>query len=83
MVLKLGVEHSISIHAPREGSDRRHSGSGLQRGISIHAPREGSDQGRAARYPELAISIHAPREGSDLFFRFQAADERHFNPRSP
>ena len=35
---------SISIHAPREGSDRRER-AGLRRGpdISIHAPREGSD----------------------------------------
>ena len=56
----------ISIHAPREGSDKgavtmTHE----ELLISIHAPREGSDleylpPGRAA-----SISIHAPREGSD------------------
>ena len=60
---------SISIHAPREGSDL--SDSGLQLGlpglISIHAPREGSDC-RPTRTGMgcLEISIHARREGSDL-----------------
>ena len=34
----------ISIHAPREGSDRRGSVKSTVKGsISIHAPREGSD----------------------------------------
>ena len=57
----------ISIHAPREGSDRRaclhlvdvHL-------ISIHAPREGSDYRSSHWGPRSSmISIHAPREGSD------------------
>ena len=41
----------ISIHAPREGSDFRRSGSttGTMR-ISIHAPREGSDSETAQRH---------------------------------
>ena len=34
---------SISIHAPREGSDRHGPRPGLVEVISIHAPREGSD----------------------------------------
>ena len=33
----------ISIHAPREGSDRRGQRRGPKLQISIHAPREGSD----------------------------------------
>ena len=33
----------ISIHAPREGSDRIERQTELYWGISIHAPREGSD----------------------------------------
>ena len=34
----------ISIHAPREGSDRqRRKAAGHLHRISIHAPREGSD----------------------------------------
>ena len=39
---------SISIHAPREGSDNRDTGHGIGRSISIHAPREGSDCGNAS-----------------------------------
>ena len=36
--------HAISIHAPREGSDRMCSSRRIWRSIiSIHAPREGSD----------------------------------------
>ena len=56
----------ISIHAPREGSDRWSRNSGGQCQISIHAPREGSD-GPPAGPPAgmQTISIHAPREGSD------------------
>ena len=34
---------SISIHAPREGSDRSLHGSDCRLCISIHTPREGSD----------------------------------------
>ena len=33
----------ISIHAPREGSDRRNRRRAEKLSISIHAPREGSD----------------------------------------
>ena len=55
----------ISIHAPREGSDRRAAGPCLDTIISIHAPREGSDQARNTQSPKRPISIHAPREGSD------------------
>ena len=59
--------YSISIHAPREGSDPGTNGYWLiYDPISIHAPREGSDQTDLS-YEELlqVISIHAPREGSD------------------
>ena len=34
---------TISIHAPREGGDRRVFSGPLEAGISIHAPREGGD----------------------------------------
>ena len=34
---------AISIHAPREGSDRDTGGAAGAQEISIHAPREGSD----------------------------------------
>ena len=35
---------SISIHAPREGSDYNIMTSQREKFISIHAPREGSDE---------------------------------------
>ena len=42
----------ISIHAPREGCDRRrHRLCGSSRVISIHAPREGCD------FPDLAHNV--------------------------
>ena len=57
---------SISIHAPREGSDPQGGClSGPRERISIHAPREGSDGFPGHRAPGRLISIHAPREGSD------------------
>ena len=56
----------ISIHAPREGSDRCGRTGRPDRPISIHAPREGSDARHLDdRQGRKMISIHAPREGSD------------------
>ncbi len=56
---------SISIHAPRTGSDLIAFLVQLPASISIHAPRTGSD----SRFPDKRrcsrISIHAPRTGSD------------------
>ena len=40
----LTTTHSISIHAPREGSDKVLSDNPGLVNISIHAPREGSDE---------------------------------------
>ena len=58
---------SISIHAPRVGSDYRNgAGDPRREKISIHAPRVGSD---IEPFPIplhwTRISIHAPRVGSD------------------
>ena len=67
MPLKNGQDgKSISIHAPREGSDQV-GGRVLVQSIviSIHAPREGSDPLFLPHHRHPAISIHAPREGSD------------------
>ena len=65
-----GADQSISIHAPREGSDARTGGNRTRsHGISIHAPREGSDQDKKGKWFFVLISIHAPREGSDLRLR--------------
>ena len=57
---------SISIHAPRTGSDGSVGGSRVAYvSISIHAPRTGSDGQRRGNTSVLLISIHAPRTGSD------------------
>ena len=56
---------SISIHAPREGSDVNPGWVIISGPISIHAPREGSDEVLQGAGVHLDISIHAPREGSD------------------
>ena len=56
----------ISIHAPREGSDRHDIAVFVHLKISIHAPREGSDMSARQLVDKFGeISIHAPREGSD------------------
>ena len=39
------IDHAISIHAPRVGSDEKDYSDNHRRFISIHAPRVGSDVG--------------------------------------
>ena len=57
---------SISIHAPRVGSDLANRRFVSYGGISIHAPRVGSDLGLTTpKQIRFLISIHAPRVGSD------------------
>ena len=64
---------SISIHAPRAGSDDNWRGGLTWVGISIHAPRAGSDGERLPLpLPVKGISIHAPRAGSDKSASFCA-----------
>ena len=65
---------SISIHAPRGGSDpsRTSTASGIL--ISIHAPRGGSDHRSGEVAAALQISIHAPRGGSDAQVEHCLAD---------
>ena len=55
----------ISIHAPRERSDRLCRFNGQNQRISIHAPRERSDEMANLSHHLSQISIHAPRERSD------------------
>ena len=59
---------SISIHAPRGGSDFGNVALRIcPREISIHAPRGGSDRSFFRQAHNLQhISIHAPRGGSDI-----------------
>ena len=57
---------TISIHAPRAGSDASSTGGSYSNNISIHAPRAGSDPFLGCRNAlHKSISIHAPRAGSD------------------
>ena len=77
------VECSISIHAPRVGSDVRNAKRFDQRSISIHAPRVGSDTTSSSRGISGSISIHAPRVGSDARGRRGVCLHADFNPRSP
>ena len=55
----------ISIHAPRERSDRTFCYRDQCVNISIHAPRERSDIDGITGETISVISIHAPRERSD------------------
>ena len=78
------IRETISIHAPRTGSDLQHAGGRRAVGISIHAPRTGSDTALENGFvDEIAISIHAPRTGSDAISVRRAPLTLHFNPRSP
>ena len=75
---------TISIHAPREGSDLgRCAALRYLRDFNPRSPRRERPQavGRAA--VRLAISIHAPREGSDRRGRTLPTLRPYFNPRSP
>ena len=75
---------AISIHAPREGSDRQQPRVDADVvHISIHAPREGSDPQVPPVMTETDISIHAPREGSDPSRRPPPLCCSDFYPRSP
>ena len=56
---------TISIHAPRGGSDQDDIFIDAVLQISIHAPRGGSDNTDAPYRLAATISIHAPRGGSD------------------
>ena len=56
---------TISIHAPRTGSDWADSYIICTKAISIHAPRTGSDNQIRRELHRPHISIHAPRTGSD------------------
>ena len=65
MGVSISTTGTISIHAPRGGSDLMGIHRTTLRTISIHAPRGGSDVLRGTSTATLGISIHAPRGGSD------------------
>ena len=74
----------ISIHAPREGSDRIVQK--ITRQVQHFYPR--SPRGERlilllCAFQQQPISIHAPREGSDMQTVSQWATTSYFYPRSP
>ena len=67
------VASSISIHAPREGSDNLQSAfMRCTSGFLSTLPVRGATQGIDVTLYKLDISIHAPREGSDGSRKFAA-----------
>ena len=76
-------KRTISIHAPRVGSDIIGGDPGSDYNISIHAPRVGSDLAAPFTADCRTISIHAPRVGSDDWRHGLWHDPLYFNPRSP
>ena len=63
----MDVPDEISIHAPREGSDRNLRDDGvLTEAFLSTLPVRGATKNPLSLAAWSAISIHAPREGSDL-----------------
>ena len=75
--------NSISIHAPRTGSDGAAQSCVPQRKISIHAPRTGSD--KSYQIKPGAPGNFNPRSphGERRLFRATRFSRCNFNPRSP
>ena len=75
---------SISIHAPRGGSDvsllllMR-----MCRKFQSTLPVGGATLVKHSLFTNVSISIHAPRGGSDASTRLTVSGVSHFNPRSP
>ena len=79
------INHPISIHAPREGCDRKAFKSiSKAKHFNPRTPRGVRHCGRALHPGRPAISIHAPREGCDGRAGAPAKTEGgNFNPRTP
>ncbi len=79
-----GMISSISIHAPRMGSDRvRPRCRGLLGDFNPRSPDGERPCVLAWQPPCLRISIHAPRMGSDPLWYTRLSPCSYFNPRSP
>ncbi len=80
----LALSELISIHAPREGSDKRRLGADkVNRKFQSTLPARGATYWTSCVTAKLKISIHAPREGSDAGYLFINQNMGDFNPRSP
>ena len=74
---------TISIHAPRTGSDRTPGTGGHHEAISIHAPRTGSDTCAYSQvYSSSDFNPRSPH-GERRQSRHAFGEALHFNPRSP
>ena len=74
----------ISIHAPREGCDRRPTARpSAMRYFNPRTPCGVRRQRGRAERSAVRISIHAPREGCDLACAPRCASPSYFNPRTP
>ena len=80
----MGIADSISIHAPRTGSDGGCRRGGGSHHISIHAPRTGSDTALVTdKTLTLEFQSTLPARGATLQTAADFQDSRNFNPRSP
>ena len=75
---------TISIHAPRTGSDSHRLRLCRKAPISIHAPRTGSDFASGLTHPNIAgFQSTLPARGATAGVQHPARQRVHFNPRSP
>ena len=81
---RMSEEETISIHAPRTGSDPRNSppDEGWKRFQST-LPARGATCAVDQPHTGDGISIHAPRTGSDVPSPRHGGAHQDFNPRSP
>ncbi len=76
---------AVSIHAPREGSDRGTTSPLLEANLfQSTPPARGATHSHSRIFSASAVSIHAPREGSDAYlYGDNGGDSYGFNPRPP
>ena len=66
MIIFFRLLSTVSIHAPRAGSDRYYRGRGCKRGrFQSTPPVRGATGNIISRQLRVRVSIHAPRAGSD------------------
>ena len=84
MVVKIDAHSTISIHAPRTGSDDDFSQlADFDTLFQSTLPARGATVEDLQEQVKRLISIHAPRTGSDERIKLTAEMETDFNPRSP
>ena len=80
----IGAVAPVSIHAPREGRDRRPLAPvQTVQGFQSTRPVKGATNAPKAAHRPRHVSIHAPREGRDPEIIGRVRRRRCFNPRAP